>query len=431
MRRRGPCESGTIVSKPLEGIRVADFSWFGAGPIAARTLADFGADVIRIESEARIDGLRSTQPVPPGKEGLNVSGYFNNFNAAKRSLLLNMGHERAREVAQRLIERSDVFLANYTPRVIENWGLTYDVLREWNPRIIAAYQPMQGFSGPHRDFLGFGAVLTPVTGLSYLTGFPHRPPFGLGTNYPDYAINPGHTVIAILAALRYRERTGKGQMIELAQLESVAAVIGPALMDYANNAQMPERTGNRSAWMTPHGVFRCLDEPRDYTPTPLQGPNRERWIALACRHDADWDGLCRVAAGAPFATDPRFETILGRKEHEDALEAAISAWTGARKAVDLMRELQAAGVPAGVVHDAQDMLEHDEHIRARGFYRYLDHPETGRAAYDGPVVRLHGTPGELDRWAPLFGEHTFEVAMEVCGYDADAIAELVAAGVLQ
>ena len=418
------------MTRPLEGLRVADFSWFVAGPLAARTLADFGADVIRVESETHVDGLRIVQPFTPGADGLNVSGYFNNVNAAKRSLLLNMSEPDARDVALRLIAASDVFISNFTPRVIERWRLTYDELRVVNPRIIALYAPMQGLSGPRKDFLGFGAVLTPFTGLNHLTGFPHRPPAGVGTNYPDYTINPGHSVVAIMAALRHRDRTGEGQMIELSQLESVASTIGPALMDYAVNGRVQARRGNRSEWMAPHGAFRCLDEPRRYPPLPAQPAERERWIVVAVRGDDEWRALCDIADNASFTQDVQFQTLLGRKQNEDALERAISEWTARQQASAIVQRLQDVGVPAGVVQDAEDMLDHDEHLRERGYYVRLDHPETGAAAHDGPVAKLHATPGEVRSPAPLIGEHTYQVATEVLGYTADEVADLVAKGIL-
>jgi crotonobetainyl-CoA:carnitine CoA-transferase CaiB-like acyl-CoA transferase len=418
------------MTHPLEGLRVADFSWFVAGPLAARTLADFGADVIRVESETHVDGLRIVQPFPPGTDGLNVSGYFNNANASKRSLLLNMSEPDARAVALRLIAASDVFITNFTPRVIERWRLTYDELRQINPRIIALYAPMQGLSGPRKNFLGFGAVLTPITGLNYLTGFAHRPPAGVGTNYPDYTINPGHSVVAIMAALRHRDRTGEGQMIELSQLESVATTIAPALMDYAANGRVQTRRGNRSDWMAPHGAFRCLDEPRRHTPLPTQSAERERWIVLAIRDDEDWRALCDVAGNAPFTQDTRFQTLLGRKQNEDDLEQEINKWTGRQQARAIVQRLQEAGVPAGIVQDAEDMLDHDEHLRERGYYVQLDHPETGLASHDGPVAKLHATPGALRSPAPLIGEHTYQVATEVLGYSPDEVADLVAKGIL-
>ena len=418
--------------RPLDGIRVVDFSWFGAGPIAGRTLADFGAEVIRVESEARIDSLRIGQPMPPGKtDSYNLSGYFNNFNAGKLSFLLNMNAERAQEVAYRIVERCDVFLTNHTPRVLAKWDMGYEKLREINPQIVAAYQPMQGVEGPHRDFLGFGAVLTPISGLSHLSGNPERLPFGVGTNYPDYALNPGHTVVAIVAALRNRERTGQGQMVELAQIESVASTLGPALLDYSVNGRVQTRDGNRSSWMAPHGVYRCLDEARSHPPEPGQNPEtRERWIALAVRNDAEWSALCEVAGAASVAVDDRFDTILGRLEHEAVLDAALGEWTASQSASDLEATLQAAGVPAALVRDAEDMMDHDAHLAERGYYAYLDHPETGRSAYDGPVVKLSETPGELAAPAPLLGEHTFHVATEILGYSEDEVGELVASGVL-
>lgn len=418
------------MTKPLEGIRVADFSWFGAGPIAGKALADFGAEVIRVESEVHIDGLRIGQPVRPGQEGYNASGYFNNFNPGKKSFLLNMGKEGAREIALRLIEKCDIFLANYSARVTENWALSYDSLSQANPKIIAAYMPLQGLWGPHRDYAGFGSLLTAIAGFNHLSGYPNRPPFGVGTNYPDYTVNCGHAVISIISALRYREKTGKGQMIELAQVESTAATLGTALMDYAINGRNQTRAGNRVPHMSPHGAFRCPDEPRTHPPALGQAAGRERWVAIAVATDGDWAGMCSVAAGQPFAADPRFQTLLGRKQNEDDLEAAISAWTATQPAKELAARLQAAGCPAGLVQDAEDVLEHDEHMKARGYFQFLDHPETGISAYDGPIARLHGTPGATELPAPLFGEHTFDIAVETLGYDPDQVAEMVANGIL-
>jgi len=420
--------AGSDSSLPLSGIRVADFSWFAAGPIAAQTLASFGAEVIRVESEAHLDGLRTTQPVPPGKEGPNVSGYYNNYNAGKYSFTLNLGHPGAREVALRLISRSDVMIENYTPRVVEKWGLTYDDVVKVKPDIIYAQLPMQGSTGPHRDFLGFGGIIAPFAGYSYLTGWPDRPPVGLGVNYPDYVINPGHAAIAILAALRYRKRTGKGQRIELAQTESTAATLGPQLMEYTVNRRVPERNGNRCAYAAPHGAF-----PAGGSGIGAQGPASpasdpsvsDRWIAIAVFTDEQWQGLLDAMGRPAWAEDERFATLLGRKANEDELERHIEAWTRTLPAEEAMRLLQAKGVPAGVVQTSQDVLDHDEHLRARGYYVYLDHPEAGRTAYDGVPMRLSETPGSLRAPAPLLGQHNDYVLREVLGYGDDEIADLL------
>ncbi len=415
-----------MTKRPLDGLRVADFSWFGAGPIAGNTLACFGAEVVRVESLVKIDSLRVGHPFAMNgdgsfKGGYNVSGYFNNFNAGKLSLQLNMNTEKGQEIGYRLIEKSDVFLTNFTPRVVEKWNLRYEQLTAVKPDIIAAYAPMQGLWGPHKDFLGFGAVLTPVVGISEMSGFPDQPPFGVGTNYPDYVINPGHTVTAILAALRHRRRTGKGQCIELAQLESVVNTLGTAVADYLANGNVQTRTGNRHPNMAPHGIFRCADD-------ETSAGSTDRWVAITVH--TLWPQVCEALGHPEAATDVRFASFEARKANEDALEAVVSSWTAGLRAEDAAARLQALGVPAGVVQNAQDILDKDEHVRARGYYQYLDHPETGRSAYDGPAARLSKTPGYHAGPAPLLGEHTFEVCERILGLSVDEIADLAAAGVL-
>jgi benzylsuccinate CoA-transferase BbsF subunit len=422
----------------LDGIKVADFSWFGAGPICAQNLARFGATVVRVESEAHIDGLRGVmpfamQPCPEcngagcakcgntgkvTKTGYNVSGYFNNYNAGKLDITINMSTERGHEMARKLVAWCDIFITNQTPRIIERWRFTYDELKKINPRIIAAYQPMQGFSGPHRDFFGFGAVLNAITGYNELSGFPHRPPMGLGTNYPDYVINPGHTLVAILAALRHRERTGEGQMIELAQIESVVATLAPAVMDYTSNGRVQSRKGNRLSYAAPHGAFRCRDIEVQGQPTPTL----DRWVAFGIFTDVQWRALVDAMGSPAWAQDARFATFDGRKQHEDELEARINEWTRDQTAEDVMRLLQSKGIPAGVVQNAKDVLE-DEHLRARGYFEYLDHPETGRSAYDGAPFRLPKTPGKLNRAAPLLGQDNEYVCKEILGMTDEEIAE--------
>ncbi len=357
------------------------------------------------------------------KGGYNVSGYFNNFNAGKLSIQLNLNTEKGQEIGYRLIEKCDFFLTNFTPRVIDKWNLHYHQISKVNPRIIAAYAPMQGMDGPHRDYLGFGAVLTPVTGISEMSGFPHRPPFGVGTNYPDYVINPGHTVTAMLAALRYRNRTGKGQCIELPQLESVVNTLGTAVIEQLANGTNPSRTGNRNPNAAPHGAFRCADDPSSVG-------SLDRWVVIACRDDAEWQRAAAALGHPEAASDPRFATFAARKQNEDELESLVSSWTRHLKAEEACAMLQAAGVPAGVVQNAQDLLDKDEHIRSRNYYQYVEHPEAGREAHDGPAFHLSETPGYIAGPAPLMGEHTMDVCERIIGLNMDEIADLLAEGVL-
>ena len=424
-----PVTSPSRPSLPLEGVRVADFSWFGAGPIAGQTLATFGAEVVRVESEARIDSLRIVEPVALNEDGskmsdtYNASGYFNNFNAGKLSFLLDLNSERGQEIAYRLIERADIFMTNFTPRVLQKWNLLPEHVMAANPRIVAGYAPMQGMVGPHRDFLGFGAVLTPITGISELSGFPHHPPIGIGTNYPDYVVNPGHLTYALLAALRHRDITGEGQLVEMPQIESVVNALAPAILDYTANGVVQTRAGNRSPIAAPHGAFRCADD-------PTSAGSEDRWIAIACGSDEQWAAICDVLGHPEAATDPRFATHDARKANEDALEALVNAWTADRRAEDVMADLQARSVPAGVIQNAQDILDKDPHVRERAYYQYLDHPETGRSAYDGPCARLSETPGVHRAAAPLFGQHTDEVCRRILELTDDEVAALLVEGVL-
>jgi len=413
------------VKMALDGVKVADFSWFGAGPICGEHLATYGATVVRVESETRIDALRMVMPFAKDKTGYNVSGYFNNYNAGKLDITLNLNTEEGKKLAHRLVAWADVFLTNFTPRVIERWGLTYDKLSATNPQIIATYVPMQGYDGPHRDFLGFGAILTPITGYNHLSGFPERPPIGLGTNYPDYVINPGHTLVAILAALRYRRRTGKGQHIECAQIESSVCPLGAAIFDYTVNGRVQERAGNGLPYAAPHGAFKC----RPLSPGSA-APADEQWIAIACFTDAEWQTLVEVMGNPDWALDSKFGRPSGRKQHETELEQQINAWTADKEADDLMEELQRRGVAAGVIQSAREMLA-DEHLKERGYYVYLDHPEAGHTAHDGPPFRLSKTPGKLRSPAPLLGEHTEQVCKEILGLSDEEIADLMVAGALQ
>ena len=424
-----PVTSPSRPSLPLEGVRVADFSWFGAGPIAGQTLAAFGAEVVRVESEARIDSLRIVEPVALNEDGskmsntYNASGYFNNFNAGKLSFQLDLNSERGQEIAYRLVERSDIFMTNFTPRVLQKWNLLPEHVMAANPRIVAGYAPMQGMIGPHRDFLGFGAVLTPITGISELSGYPHHPPIGIGTNYPDYVVNPGHLTLALLAALRHRDITGEGQLVEMPQIESVVNALAPAILDYTANGVVQTRAGNRSPIAAPHGAFRCADD-------PTSAGSEDRWVAIACGSDDQWAAICDAFGQIGSATDPRFATHEARKANEDALEILVNLWTADRRAEDVMADLQARGVPAGVVQNAQDILDKDPHVRERAYYQYLDHPETGRSAYDGPCARLSETPGVHRAAAPLFGQHTDEVCRRILELSDDEVAALLVEGVL-
>ena len=401
---------------PLAGIRVADFTTWAAGPLVGKMLADHGAEVIKVESESFPDGLRLAAPKPLGNDSLNVGGWFNNLNSSKLSIALNMNHPKARDIALRLIQVCDVVIDNFAPRVMERWGLTYAELVKIKPDIIVVNEPMQGLDGPHRDYLGFGSTIQAVAGINYLTGFRHRPPVGIGLNYPDYSANPYHTTIAVLAALRYRHKTGKGQHIEVSQVESTASVLETAILDYTANGRVQSRVGNRLPHAAPHGAYRCRGE--------------DRWCAIAVFNDEEWHAFCRVIGNPSWTKEERFATLLARKENEDELDRLVEEWTKERTPEEVMELMQRDGVAAGVVQNAEDMLVRDPQLRAREHYVYLDHSEAGRTAYDGVPFKLSATPSRPRSAAPLLGEHNDYVYKELLGMSEEEINEYLVEGVI-
>lgn len=413
--RGGALQRSQDRARPLDGLHVLDLTWFGAGPIATRALANLGADVIRVETTKRPDGLRAGQPRPVGSTSLNLSGYYNNFNAEKRSVTIDLTTERGHELGLDLVRWADIMMTNMTNRAVSKIGMDWSTISRINPSIIALYQPMQGLTGPHSEFQGFGAVLSTICGSNYLAGFEANPPVGVGTNYPDYVVNPLQGAAALMAALHHRHVTGEGQLIDMSQLESSTAAMSGPLFATINSDSRYRRCGNRVPFAAPHGVF------------PLRGD--DEWIAIACLDDQQWRDLAVASGHDEWAHDARFATLAARKANEDALEVAVATWTQTQGGPETMQRLQAAGIAAGLAQRASEVLD-DPHLAARGYFVYLDHAEAGVRAYDGPPYRLSKTPAALRRAAPLIGEHTFEVATGLLGLNADEVATLVADGVL-
>jgi benzylsuccinate CoA-transferase BbsF subunit len=408
-----------VKSRPLDGLKVCDATWYGAGPIATRALANLGADVIRIETEKRPDGLRIAQPKPEGEESLNQSGYYNNFNAEKRSITIDLTTERGHELGIELVKWADVFATNMTARAIRKIGLNWENVQAANPGIIGLYEPMQGMTGPHSEFQGFGALLSAICGVNYLAGNENEPPIGVGTNYTDYVINPIHAAVAVMAAVRHKRRTGEGQLIDMSQLESSVSGMAGALFAWDNGQISYERLGNRVPYAAPHGAYLANET----------GDRPDHWVAIACMTDFQWSTLSEVMEQPELASDPRFVTLLGRKENEDELDAIVGKWVNGLNASDVMSKLQLASVPAGMVQKASEVLQ-DPHLTAREFYAYPEHVEAGKRAYDGPGFRLSETPHEIRRAAPLLGEHTWEICSDVLGMDGDEIGQLMAEQIL-
>lgn len=406
-----------MTRKPLEGVRIADFCWVGAGSYTTKILADHGADVIKIESRAKVDGIRLSPPFAGGESGVNRSGYFADRNTGKRSITIDMRTPRGQQVARKLVAVSDVVSNNFTPGVMGKFGLSYEDVREINPAAIFLAMSMQGSGGPDRDFVGYGSTISALVGLHHLSGIPGKLPVGTGTNYPDHIPNPGHAAFAVLAALRHTRRTGRGQYIDLAQTEATIAVLGPAILEYTVNGRDREPKGNQHDRFAPHGVYPCKGV--------------DRWIAIAVKDDAGWRALVDVLGIADDDLESAWGKERTRQLAADELDTLVASYTLGHDAWQLSERLQAAGVPAGPVQDAADVVDWDPQLRARGHWLRLPHGVMGESIYNAPPFRLSRTPSEPDRAAPLLGEHTREVCEEVLGIPPSEIEELIESGVLR
>ena len=423
---------------PLEGVRFADFSWFGAGPYVTRLLAAYGAEVIRVESSTKLDGMRWQAPRKPDvTPSYNISGMYNNFNPGKLGITLNLNHPEAQELAKKLISISDVVLDNFYPGAMEKWGLGYKELVKIKPDIIVATMPVMGITGPYTMWRGFGTSIRTMAGIDYMTGNPDRPPIGTGmAALPDFSCNPYHATTAIMAALHFRNKTGEGQFIEVAQFESTVCWTETAILDYTANGHIQEGMRNRLPNAVPHGVYRCRAEDGevDYCAMPESVPEHrkkdERWCAIAVFTDDEWKAFCDAIGNPPWTKEEKFATFLNRKKNEDELDRLVGDWTIDKSAEEVMTLLQKAGVSAGVVQDGEDLLTRDPQLKERGFHVYLDHPEAGRIAHDGLTFSLSATPGEIRR-APLLGEHNEYVYRDILGLSEQEIDRLTVEGVLE
>jgi benzylsuccinate CoA-transferase BbsF subunit len=403
----------------LEGLKVLDFCWVAAGPMTTKYLAEHGATVVRVESAKRPESLRRAAPYGgDGSPGINRSGYFANYNGNKYGLTMDMRHARARELVLRIVSTwADLVTENFTPGTMEGWGLGYKDLKHVNPQIMMFSASMLGRGGPMEKQPGFGAVLSSLAGLTNITGWPDRGPVNPYGAYTDFIV-PRFAVASILAALDYRRRTGQGIHLDMSQLETSLHFSAPLLLDYAINGTEPSRKGNRDAGAAPHGVYPCQGE--------------DRWIAIACFSDAEWHALRQViaSAGASWAEQDGFDSLLDRKAAEDQLDELMATWTRGWDAKALMQTLQRAGVPAGMVNDTRGLFE-DDQLQHRGHFQYLDHAEIGRYASERSEFNLSDTPGKLHRPAPMMGEHTEYVLRELVGLTEQEYLSFKADNVLE
>lgn len=401
---------------PLHGVRVVDFSWIVAGPQATRILADFGADVLRIEYAGRMDSIRIgliSPGKPPGSP--NASGFFNNLNRNKRSITLNLNDPRGQEAIKRLLQVSDIVIENYSAGVMEAKGLSYDEMAAVNPAII--YLSLSGFGhlGRDRDYVTWGPTAQAVSGLTLMSGLPDKPAAGWGYSYLDHTAGY-YATIAALIALYHRAETGQGQYIDISQIETGMVLAGPAMLDRAVNGRSYRRPGNppgnRSSYpaVAPHNTYRCRGD--------------DRWIAIACDTEAQWAALVEAMGSPAWASVCDFSTNATRIMNQDALDARIAAWTAGFDPFDLMLLLQAKGVAAGAVQNIADRMERDPQLEHRGYYRNAEHPELGTHRFEGVPFTMSRSSWQVTRGAPLLGEHNEDALCDLLGLSEDEMIEL-------
>ena len=384
--------------RALDGVRILDFTWVVAGPVATRILADQGAEVIKIERRDSLD------------LGTRRSGFTGNLFRGKQGTVINMADPRGIEIAQQLVAVSDVVIDNFSARVMRNWGMDYDSIKKIKPDIIAVSMSGFGHTGPHKDYVSYGPTLQALSGYTLLMRHAGKEPAGWGYSYAD--MSGGYSgALAVLMALWCRRRTGEGQFIDLSQFETISSVVGPGLLDILANNETSAPFGNRSqeAPAAPHGIYRCT--------------GNDRWCAITIFTEEEWQAFCKILDNPAWTQDPRFATLASRLEHQDALDHHVEAWTSQHTAEEVMTQLQQAGVPAGLVANGEDM-DRDPQLRARGYWATVNSPDEGEAILDGTPVKLSATPGGVAAPGPLLGEHTDLVLGRLLGYSEEQIAQL-------
>ncbi|MEM7413785.1 MAG: CoA transferase [Myxococcota bacterium] len=400
-------------SRPLDGLKVLDFTWVYAGPAITRQLADFGATVIKVESPTAPDSLRAMQPWKDDTTGPNRSANFSSINLGKRSLGLDMKAPGARDLVLSLVDWADVVVENFSPRAMKGWDLDWSVLGARKPSLVMLSSSLMGHTGPHRMLAGYGTMGSSIAGFGFVTGWPGERPCAPYVAYTDY-VSPRFAVPTLLAAVDHARRTGVGQHIDLSQAEASMHFLGAALLDYTANGRVLGARGNAHPHYGPSGVYPTAGE--------------DQWIAIAAPDEDSFAALDRVAS-LGWSEDGRFATAEARLDHADELDTALASWTAGQKRDVLEAQLVAAGVPAHRVCESRDAFE-DPQLEARGHFVPLAYGDCGPVPYENARVRFSATPAE-PRPCPTLGQDNNRILSELLGLDDDAITELVIQGAIQ
>jgi crotonobetainyl-CoA:carnitine CoA-transferase CaiB-like acyl-CoA transferase len=418
--RPGPATQ-TTRGLPFEGLRVADFTANWAGPIIGHALAMFGGEVIHVESAQRPDPIRFNTIKELGDaDWWEWSPLFHGPNTTKRGLTLDMSSEPGRELARELIRQSDILVENYSPRVVEGWGLDWDEVHRINPRAIMVRAPAFGITGPWRDRTGYAQTMEMASGLAWMTGWAESPP-----EIPNGPMDPiagTHATIALLLALEHRRRTGEGMLVEAPMVRGALSVAAQQVVEYSAYGALLSRDGNRDATNAPQGVYRTAD--------PLPDGKLDRWVMISVDNDDQWKRLCAALDDPDLATNDVLATAAGRRSAHDEIDDRLAKWCAGQTSDDVVSALVSAGVPAAKVL-LQNEPREVEHLVARNFWETVEHPVTGVNLFPRYPVRLGSQPGQLNRSpAPRLGENNREVLVDVLGLTDADVDQLEADGVI-
>jgi crotonobetainyl-CoA:carnitine CoA-transferase CaiB-like acyl-CoA transferase len=410
-----PPERGTATSAlPLNGMRVVDLTAWFAGPMAAQLFGLLGADVVHVESITRMDGMRATGGSVAHRypDWWECSSMFLSANTDKRDVTLDLRTPAGLAVLKDLVRRADIVIENFTPRVMGNFGLTWDALREINPQLLLVRMPAFGLDGPWRDWTGFAQTMEQVTGLAWVTGHvDDQPRIQRG---PCDIVSGVHAVFSALVAVAQRSISGEGAHVESTMVEAALNAAAEQLVEYGAYGQIMGREGNRSPWAAPQGLYRSRDG---------------QWLALSVETDAQWSSLCAVLDLPEWQADSGLASHFGRRGRQDELDVPLRAWAAARDAAAAVDQLVARGIPAGTAFDPRIVSTHPQLV-ARQFFEELDHPIVGRYRAAGPPFRYASVPRWMKQAAPTLGQHNHDVLENVLGMTESEVKALEADGII-
>lgn len=406
---------------PLEGIRVADFTSFWAGPFLAHTLAMFGADVIHVESTRHPDGARLMNHHPATTpQWWERSPYFHGTNTNKRGITIDLGAPEGPELARQLIDTCDVVVENYSPRVFDGFGLSWNELRARKPDLVQVRMPAFGLDGPWRDRTGFAMTMEQVSGMAWLSGFPEHTPGALfGPCDPGAGL---HALVGLLAALEHRRTTGEGRLVECPMVLGALNVAAEQVIEHSTSGVRLDRMGNRGLAAAPQNMYRAADHDDDL--------GQQRFVAIAVESDEQWRALYKALDEPGWTTDDRLANAEGRQAAHDEIDAHLESWCGGRAADEAVDRLVSCGVPASVVVHPSAQMQW-EHLHQRGFFETVDHPVHGESLHVTYPFRLPGMTGPMHRMPPpLLGQHNRAVFEGLLGLSPARVDALEEAGVI-